>query len=318
MKYITTFTALACVASFSLAHAADNSLWMTDFEAAKKKAAEEDKALLVDFTGSDWCGWCIRLDKEVFQHDEFKNGVDDTLVLVELDFPRDKSGQSKEVQEQNQALQEKYGVSGFPTILLTDAEGKPFARTGYREGGPDAYVEHLNELLADLKKRDAALAKAAGLEGTEKAKALAAALQALSVEKHHISTFYNDTIEQIKTLDPNDESGYVASIEAEQKFADFEADLGALAQKQKHSEMIQLADDAIDSGDFSGEMLQQVVMIKGAIHAHTGNFEDAQTTLVEAKKVAPDSRMVGRIDQMIGQIEKELANDKPEASTPQG
>lgn len=121
--------------------------WMTDFPAAQTKATGEGKPLLLDFTGSDWCGWCIRLDREVFSQAAFKDFAASELVLVELDFPRGKK-QSAEVRAQNEALAAKYGVEGFPTLILLSAEGDVLARTGYREGGAEAYVEHLQALLA--------------------------------------------------------------------------------------------------------------------------------------------------------------------------
>ncbi len=122
--------------------------WQTDFDAAQKQAAAEEKPLLLNFSGSDWCGWCIKLDKEVFSKEEFQSYADSDLVLVELDFPRRKP-QSDELKEQNRALAEKYGVRGFPTILLLSPDGELIAQTGYRRGGPEAYVEHLKELLKE-------------------------------------------------------------------------------------------------------------------------------------------------------------------------
>ena len=114
--------------------------WMTDFEAAQAKAAEKGKPMLLDFTGSDWCGWCIRLDKETFSKPEFQKFAKDNLVLVELDFPNNKP-QSAEIKKQNEALQEKYGVQGFPTLVLLNSEGKEIARNpGYLPGGPSALI----------------------------------------------------------------------------------------------------------------------------------------------------------------------------------
>ena len=121
--------------------------WLTDFEAAKEVAASEDKPLLLDFTGSDWCIWCIRLKDEVFTREAFTDYAEDELVLVELDFPRGKS-QTEELKAQNAALAEKYGVRGFPTIVLLSPDGDLIDKTGYRKGGPEAYVAHLKELLA--------------------------------------------------------------------------------------------------------------------------------------------------------------------------
>jgi protein disulfide-isomerase len=120
--------------------------WLTDFNAAKKSAAKEKRPILIDFSGSDWCVWCIRLDKEVFSKPEFKKYADENLVLFLADFPSRKK-QSDKVKKQNKKLSEKYGVKGFPTLILIDSKGKLIARTGYRKGGSEKYVEHLKELL---------------------------------------------------------------------------------------------------------------------------------------------------------------------------
>lgn len=117
--------------------------WLTDFEAAKKQAAAEKKDILVDFTGSDWCGWCIKLDKEVFSTDAFK--AQKGFVLVSLDFPRRKEIPADQ-KAKNEALMRKWAVRGFPTIILTNANGEAYAQTGYKPGGPEAYLAHLAEL----------------------------------------------------------------------------------------------------------------------------------------------------------------------------
>jgi thioredoxin-related protein len=120
--------------------------WLTDFAAAQKKAATEGKDLLINFSGSDWCVWCKRLDEEVFSQKLFLNEAQSKFVFVLLDFPHNTSGQSEALQAQNQRLIDQYGVSGFPTVILADATGKPYAQTSYEEGGPLAYLEHLAEL----------------------------------------------------------------------------------------------------------------------------------------------------------------------------
>lgn len=120
--------------------------WLTDFEAAKKQAAEKNLPILADFSGSDWCGWCIKLDNEVFSQDAFRKYAEDNLVLFLADFPNSKP-QTSEVKAQNEALAQKYGIRGFPTVLLLDATGNVLAQTGYQAGGAEAYVEHIKELL---------------------------------------------------------------------------------------------------------------------------------------------------------------------------
>jgi len=125
---------------------AADCLWYTDFEQAKKAAVEKNLPILADFSGSDWCGWCIRLDKEVFSKDDFAKYAKDNLVLFLADFPRQKELPEKQA-KQNEDLAARYGIQGFPTILLLDSTGKVLAETGYQAGGAEAYVDHIKGLL---------------------------------------------------------------------------------------------------------------------------------------------------------------------------
>jgi thioredoxin-related protein len=113
--------------------------WETNYQAALEQAARENKLLLLDFTGSDWCAWCIKLKKDTFSKPEFQKLAEEKLVLVELDFPRSKA-QSDEVKKQNLELAEKFGIEGFPTLVLLDPQGKEVARNvGYLAGGPEGF-----------------------------------------------------------------------------------------------------------------------------------------------------------------------------------
>lgn len=127
-------------------NSAEKLVWMTDFKAAQALAAKEKKPLLVSFSGSDWCGWCIKLDNEVFHQPEFAKWAAKHFVMFQADFPR-RAPQSRELKMQNAALAEQFRVEGFPTVVLLRPDGKAFATTGYRPGGAKAYIAHLQELL---------------------------------------------------------------------------------------------------------------------------------------------------------------------------
>jgi protein disulfide-isomerase len=115
-------------------------VWQTDYAAAKSAATQQNKYILLDFTGSDWCPYCIKMDKEVFAKPAFSTFADQKLVLVKLDFPR-RANQSVAEKSQNQELAKKYGIEGFPTYVLLDPSGKEVRRqVGYLEGGPDAFI----------------------------------------------------------------------------------------------------------------------------------------------------------------------------------
>ncbi len=122
------------------------ALWQTDFKVAQEQARRENKVLLLSFSGSDWCPWCIRLDEEVLAQPEFLSWAGKHAVLIKLDFPR-RAAQAAELRQQNEALAGAYGVEGFPTVVLADAAGREIARTGYRSGGAAAYVKHLEAFL---------------------------------------------------------------------------------------------------------------------------------------------------------------------------
>lgn len=150
MQKILLAMLLSLAVSANLYSEDSNGGWSTDFEAAKKTAAEKKLPILADFSGSDWCGWCIKLDNEVFSKKEFKEFAKDNFVLFLADFPRKKQ-QDEKVKKQNADLSKKFSIEGFPTVLLMDAEGRVFARTGYERGGTGAYIEHLKKLISGRK-----------------------------------------------------------------------------------------------------------------------------------------------------------------------
>jgi thioredoxin-related protein len=131
---------LALVTSLVLsvsAQAADE--WHIKYDDAIAAAKKSGRPILADFTGSDWCGWCIKLKDEVFSTKEFKEWAAENVVLLELDFPR-KKAQDAAIKAKNQELAKAHGVQGYPTILILNAEGKKIGELGYKAGGPKAWI----------------------------------------------------------------------------------------------------------------------------------------------------------------------------------
>lgn len=122
------------------------SEWIEDYDEAVAKATTSGKPILVNFTGSDWCGWCVRLKKEVFDTGIFTTWATDKVVLLECDFPRSRT-LTPEQTAQNERLAERYGIRGFPTVLVLTAQGEEIARTGYRRGGAAAWIADLDATL---------------------------------------------------------------------------------------------------------------------------------------------------------------------------
>ena len=133
-------TILVALAFGSLASAKDG--WTDNLQAAKAQAQKENKKILLDFTGSDWCGWCKKLDAEVFSKQEFKDYAAKHLVLVEVDFPHSIKLPAA-TKKQNDELAAKYHIEGFPTIVVLSAGGTKTGELGYMEGGPSAFIKEL-------------------------------------------------------------------------------------------------------------------------------------------------------------------------------
>ena len=140
-KLTGSFAILALTAGMAIAKPG----WTDDYDKGLAQAKTEKKMSLLDFTGSDWCGWCIKLDKEVFSQAEFTDYAKSNLVLVELDYPRSKE-QTKELKEQNAKLQKEFKIQGYPTIIVLNSEGKKVGELGYQPGGPKAFIAELEKL----------------------------------------------------------------------------------------------------------------------------------------------------------------------------
>lgn len=122
------------------------AVWNNNLEKAVEIAKKQKKAILINFTGSDWCKWCKKLNAEVFSQKEFINYANKNLVLVKIDFPQ-YTEQDPSIKSYNQQLAQMFRVEGFPTIVIVDKKQKLAAYTGYQDGGAGKYVEYIKSVL---------------------------------------------------------------------------------------------------------------------------------------------------------------------------
>lgn len=202
--------------------------WLTNMQKAQEIAAKENKDLMINFTGSDWCVWCKKLRNEVFDEEGFEKAADD-FVFVEMDFPNDKSLIPKEVQAQNEKWGDKFGIQGFPTVVLTDAEGRPYGSVGYVEGGPKPFLSQLEKVQKARETRDEQFAKAKDATGVDKAKHLASALEAIPSD--YVLPTYRPVVDQIIALDENNQAGLKEQFAQMVKQADARKRLEELQQQ---------------------------------------------------------------------------------------
>ena len=125
--------------------------WGEDFPAAQRQAASEGKLILLAFSGSDWCHWCVKMERDVFSQPAFVHEASKKYVLVMADCPSDETILSDLARRQNRALAQRFRVRGFPSLLVLDAEGRELKRqSGYLAGGPQGALTSLAALTKDV------------------------------------------------------------------------------------------------------------------------------------------------------------------------
>lgn len=262
--------ALLCL-STSAARADGNGPWLTDFGAASEKAARENKDLLIHFAGSDWCGWCMKLEKEVFAREDFTAKAGGEFVLVTIDSPRRKA-LAPGLAQQNAVLKKQYMVFTFPTVVVCDPMGRPYARTGYRKGGPGAYLAHLATLKKNKTARDAGLAAAADLDGVDKARALQ---KALSHVPPIALPFYDKEIAALHAADPGDATGFYNRYLIRKTTTELGFIIKPFIAKGAHKEVLAEVDRYILENRLRDEPLQAALMFKLTTHYLTKNHREA-------------------------------------------
>lgn len=296
MRILKTLAPLPALLAFTLSLPASDARWFQDMDAAKTSAAKGKLDLLLDFTGSDWCGWCIRLEQEVFSQEAFQGAAPKDFVLVKIDFPRDQTSITPAIRAQNERLSQQYGIEGYPTIILADAEGRPYAQTGYQEGGPEAYVAHLRDLRQRRVARDAAFAKAQSARGMDRARLLAEGLGPIAPPMQ--VAFYGPELDAIAAIDTADTLGFKrgladareahgarrATLALQEKFERIAGPLMEKVGPMITGDKTAAALDEIDAwlkehADAESLIRQQVAYLKVKIHGREENHAAALAAL---------------------------------------
>ncbi|MCO8186012.1 thioredoxin family protein [Akkermansia sp. Marseille-P9185] len=205
------FSVLGVLSLASAVVCSASPVWETDWNKALEKAGKSGQPVLVDFTGSDWCPGCIYLRKNIFDTDAFaKYAEDNNFVLVELDFPRTEGKMPPEQLKFHEELMRRYGISVFPSVLMMEGNGAPYAKIV----GPSRTVEeYLKKLAAAgetrLKLKEA-VAAARALEGKEKLEKL---VQAIKLLPEDLQLYQKELIAEISALDPEDKYGFAGKAE---------------------------------------------------------------------------------------------------------
>src|SRR5262249_44215588 len=253
-------------------------VWHEDLEAAKAQAVNEKKDLFIYFTGSDWCSWCLLVRKDVFGKDAFSDYVPKHFVLVELDFPHHKAKPRNYAQ--NLELFHRWGLKGYPSLILADAQGRPYAnlRDGKVRDDAAAYIERMEKLRQDRVARDTVLTQALALEGLDKAKVLDQALRPLPQD---FKGEYRDAITQICTLDSLDQAGlrskYLPLLVRKKR-----DDIQDAMKRQDWDGTILKIDQIITDLRLTGPLAADIWRERARAHAKLNQWDEAETDYAKA------------------------------------
>ncbi len=311
------FAAALAVAGSALALPEAPSL-----EAAKPIAKAENRAILMELTGKDWCPGCIYLKTKIFDSEAFDKAVGGKYILVEVDYPRDPK-KIEALPEGEWAAREDlykaYKVGGLPCVIYMDAEGLPYAVFMEYARTPEEYIEKImSKAEAVRSARDAEFARAAGLEGIEKAKALVAALELLP-EVCRIR--YTDVIAEIATLDPQNTLGYSTLItDADRRLeqlnawekaiaAHFEKQPGSRIDPKNLQQTIDFCEKYLEQDGLLPEVRQLVMVVIADGYGFQRNIPMIYASAVRVVNEMPGTEMTRKYQELIDHYDNMLLDE---------
>jgi thioredoxin-related protein len=323
---------LSIIASSSFAGTLDDG-FMSDADAAVAKAKKEGKDIMLLFTGSDWCPPCKKLESEVFSKDEFAAGVSEKFVLVKFDFLRTVE-MPPELAAQNTRWSEKYSVDAFPTVVMVDADLKPFAFAGYQEGGAENYVQMMNAAADRRIERDKKLAAAQKVSGAERAKLLDAAIA--DIGEQIVGVYYQNIVDEIVSLDSDNKLGLRAkwnsAADADMRKV-IMTDLLLMSRVAKPDQAIQFIDELMQQIEFTNTEKLTILQVKLSLNRQLKDGAAVDATLeqmigldgvtggAKQRLVAKKAYLMagdGREKEAITMLDSELANSNEASGSQAG
>ena len=286
----------------------------TSVESAMPLAKEQGRDIMLEFTGKEWCPPCIHLRTKIMETAEFEQAVGDKYVLVEVIFPRLPSAVAAIPEEQrnaNEKLLTHHRIeTGLPTVLLLDAEGYPYAQVAGARRTTADYLKALDEAASVRTKRDAAFARAEGLQGLERAAALAEGLNAIP---ENCRDKYPEQVKEINALDPENTLGYAGVLTRYANYQKQDAELKAIVDSMRGTpDAANLArsesvlKEFLQRKDLEPEIAQLAWRTLGDTYAFQRRYREVYAAYKKAYDCAPKSRIAPRLEKAVQHYEKNI------------
>ena len=315
---------LPLVAALLAGVAGASEAWSTNPAEAMQQAAARKKGVMLEFTGSDWCGACIMQKKQALSLPKVQEDIARSFIPVELDYPRKKQ-QDEQTKASLETYKKSYGITGFPTLVFADAQGRP-VHTVVGYSNPDQVMQDTEKAAEALKTQQALTAKLAGqLTEQERRDALVQLLN--TVPQSSIRTFYKPALEELAKLDPQDASGIRAKLNRKEllntqreELADtFRQKNVHILAEQKPDEALSIMDSYLKKDGLLPEVKQAVLMQEVNLLMQQNRVNELERPLKEAIALLPDSfegKMCSRLLEKLPEIKKERGQLKPGEEPP--
>lgn len=286
---------------------------MDSLEGALPVAKREGRTIILNFTGKEWCPACIHLRTKIFASEEFKNQAGDRYVEVEVVFPRQpgavKALGEEKLHDNERMLNEYHITSGFPTMVLHDGDGLPFAVVVGSRRTPAELIAAFEEAQQVREQRNTLLARAEGKQGMERAEALA---EAMRVVPENLRFKYTDIVNEINALDPENTLGFKDVVEAPKLYVQQIESLhqltrgfvGHLAPEELQEQAQKVQDFIQNTPNLQPEVAQLAWRVKSEIHALRREYEQMAADMQRAVDAAPNSNLAPRLRANIEHYEK--------------
>ncbi|NLT71354.1 MAG: thioredoxin family protein, partial [Verrucomicrobiaceae bacterium] len=266
----------------------DPAVWLGDYPSAAEAARAEDKKLLIVFTGTDWIDICQKFHDEILVHPTFLAALSGRFILLKLEFPKD-GVMPREEAARKKFLREAYQVRGFPSVVLTEAGGRPFGLNGYQEIGPAEYASQIHEIDAAHEACLAAFEEAASHEGVARAERLRRAVPNLPGTL--MARYYRPEMEGVLRNDPEDSlqlRDAFGSLLAEE---DYGKTMHQLGREAKWAEMVEVTERYISDNELKGEALQRALFNQAVLQRRMGDAKGERAVLEKIVSIDPASEV---------------------------
>ncbi|MAS94303.1 MAG: hypothetical protein CMO55_13985 [Verrucomicrobiales bacterium] len=311
IKSLYSLVVIALLCAVSTSQSQDESLpeWHDDYQSGVEQARKEGKDLLLVFTATSWIEICEEFYKEILRQPDFMQPVSEKFVLIKLEYPKDGKLQKEEA-FQKSLLRDAYRVNGFPTVVFTDAEGRPFGMNGYMPVTPAEYAEVALAIKDSHKKTLESREAAGNLSGIERAKKLIESVPHLP--GNFAARYYKEILEEVVELDPENTLGHTEKFRKLLADAEYATKMQVLAKDVQWQKMIDLSDQYIEDFGLEGTEKQKVLMNKAGVQKQQNNAVGMIQTLVEIVKIDETSPLGLQAQQRLdvlraGRLEGELA-----------